>query len=130
MSQKAILGVIQTSPLLRSVGHSDCKKRMNSVEMTIVKFTKIGGWEERGKRKKMELKITSGGQFGNNDFKIKNFTPKHATFAIRRTGPLGPVPVLYLYFRSLSFHPLLQVCPTVTCTKIYTKMFTAVLFTT
>ena len=88
--------------------------------MTIVKFTKIGGWEERGKRKKMELKVTSGGQFGNNDFKIKNFTPKHATFAIRRT----------VFFRSLSFHPLLQVCPTVTCTKIYTKMFTAVLFTT
>lgn len=100
MSQKAILGVIQTSPLLRSVGHRDCKKGMNSVEMTIVKFTKIGGWEERGKRKKMELKITSGGQFGNNDFKIKNFTPKHATFAIRRTEcTLGP----YLFIHSCKF---------------------------
>ena len=54
----------------------------------------------KGKRKKMELKVTSGGQFGNNDFKIKNFTPKHATFAIRRTEcSLGP----YLFIHSCKF---------------------------
>ena len=54
---------------------------MNSVDMTIVEFTKIGDWWLGGKieeierkwSKKLLLKLAcynlSGGQFGNNDFK-------------------------------------------------------------
>ena len=90
---------------------------MNSVEMTIVKFTRIGSWEERGERR-WNKKLLLEDNFEIMTLKLKTSYPNMLCLPSEGHSPLHP----YLF--------ILQVCPAVTYTKIYTKMFTAALFIT
>jgi len=82
---------------------------MNSVEMSIVKFTRIGDWEERGERR-WNKKLLLEDNLEIMTLKLKTSYPNMPRLPSEGQCPLRP----YLF--------ILQVCPAVTYTKTYTKI--------